>query len=107
MSLRAYSIMDSAVGFGPIDPGSNPGGPVLFFIPEGFAHGFLVLSKTVDFQYKVTNFYSKESEGGVIWNDSDIGVKWPIKKGIALSEKDKSWPYFIEIKSQLKKIWGK
>jgi len=79
----------------------------MFFIPQGFAHGFLVLSKTVDFQYKVTNFYSKESEGGIIWNDQDIGVKWPMKKGIILSEKDKNWPRFIEIKSQLKKIWGR
>ena len=79
----------------------------IFFIPQGFAHGFLALSKIVDFQYKASNFYSKESEGGIIWNDQDIGVKWPIKKGIVLSEKDKNLPHFAEIKSQLKKIWKK
>ena len=79
----------------------------MFFIPQGFAHGFLALGEIVDFQYKVSNFYSKKSEGGVIWNDQDIGVKWPIKKGIVLSERDEDWPHFTEIKSQLKKIWEK
>ena len=48
-----------------------------FYIPEGFAHGFLVLSDTAEFCYKCTDFYHPGDEGGIIWNDPDIGIKWP------------------------------
>ncbi len=58
-----------------------------FFIPPGFAHGFLVLSETALFHYKCTEFYSPKDELTVQWNDPDIGIKWPIKEPI-LSEKD-------------------
>ncbi|WP_315073091.1 dTDP-4-dehydrorhamnose 3,5-epimerase [uncultured Clostridium sp.] len=63
-----------------------------FYIPEGFAHGFLVLSDEAIFNYKCTNFYAPEYEGGIIWNDPDINIKWPINKveNIILSEKDKA-----------------
>lgn len=63
-----------------------------FYIPEGFAHGFLVLSDEAVFNYKCTNFYAPEYEEGIIWNDSDINIKWPIDKveNIILSEKDKA-----------------
>ncbi|EHI98567.1 MULTISPECIES: dTDP-4-dehydrorhamnose 3,5-epimerase [unclassified Clostridium] len=63
-----------------------------FYIPEGFAHGFLVLSDEAIFNYKCTNFYAPEYEEGIIWNDSDINIKWPIDKveNIILSEKDKA-----------------
>jgi dTDP-4-dehydrorhamnose 3,5-epimerase len=50
------------------------------YIPVGFAHGFCVLSKTAEFLYKVSEYYSAEKEKGVIWNDPDIGVKWPTSK---------------------------
>jgi len=79
----------------------------MFFIPKGFAHGFLTLSDIVDFQYKVSNFYSKESEGGVVWNDPTINIKWPIKTEIILLEKDRILPQLEEVKEQLKKIWKK
>lgn len=62
-----------------------------FYIPEGFAHGFLVLSDEVVFNYKCTNFYAPEYEQGILWNDSDLGIKWPLGKveEVLLSEKDK------------------
>lgn len=66
-----------------------------FFIPDGFAHGFLVLSDTAVFAYKCTDFYHPEDEGGIIWNDSAIGVKWPdLGMDYLLSEKDAKLPVF-------------
>jgi dTDP-4-dehydrorhamnose 3,5-epimerase len=64
-----------------------------FYVPEGFAHGFLVLSDEAEFTYKCTNFYDAEDEGGILWNDPDIGIDWPIKNinDVVLSEKDKNW----------------
>ena len=64
-----------------------------FYIPEGFAHGFLVLSDEAEFAYKCTDFYHPGDEGGIIWNDPDIGVEWPIEEGmkIIVSEKDSKW----------------
>ena len=64
-----------------------------FYIPEGFAHGFLVLSERAEFAYKCTDFYHPGDEGGLIYNDPDIGVKWPIAPDmqLILSEKDKKW----------------
>ena len=58
------------------------------FIPKGFAHGFLVLSEFAEFCYKVTDFWHPNDEGGIMWNDEEIGVKWPTVDGIILSEKD-------------------
>ena len=72
----------------------------MFFIPTGFAHGFCVLSKTADFLYKCTNFYSKESEGGVLWNDPNINIPWPIETPI-LSSKDQSWPLLKDLSPAL------
>lgn len=67
-----------------------------FYIPEGFAHGFLVLSETATFQYKCTNYYAPEYEGGILWNDPDIGIVWPLEgvEEVILSEKDKGQPTF-------------
>ena len=61
-----------------------------FYIPEGFAHGFLVLSDHAIFNYKCTDFYCPEGEGGVLWNDPDIGIEWPLDgiDNIILSEKE-------------------
>ncbi|HAT7502870.1 dTDP-4-dehydrorhamnose 3,5-epimerase [Citrobacter braakii] len=58
------------------------------WIPEGFAHGFLVLSDTAEFVYKTTNFYKKNSEAGIKWNDPDININWPTDGLVVLSEKD-------------------
>ena len=71
-----------------------------FFIPKDFAHGFLVLSDTAEFVYKVDDFYHPDNEGGLMWNDKDIGIRWPIPEGleIKLSEKDKTHPPFCEFK---------
>lgn len=81
-----------------------------FYISEGFAHGFLVLSETAEFCYKVTDFYHPGDEGGLAWNDPAIGVKWPEVVGeyrgnasaqgyalsdgtkLILSDKDQKWP---------------
>lgn len=62
-----------------------------FYIPEGFAHGFLVLSDEAEFVYKCTDFYHPEYDGGIMWNDPDIGIKWPLDgiDEVILSEKDK------------------
>lgn len=67
-----------------------------FYIPEGFAHGFLVLSEVAEFCYKCTDFYRPGDEGGMIWNDPEIGIAWPIPKGMELiiSEKDQKWKGF-------------
>lgn len=64
-----------------------------FFIPRGFAHGFLVLSDYAEFCYKVDDFFHPNDEGGIAYNDPTIGVKWPIEDDmrIILSEKDKAW----------------
>lgn len=60
-----------------------------FFVPRGFAHGFVVLSKDAIFQYKCDNYYAPESEGSIIWNDKTIGIDWQISvQDIILSEKD-------------------
>jgi dTDP-4-dehydrorhamnose 3,5-epimerase len=67
-----------------------------FYVPPGFAHGFLVLSETAVFAYKCTDFYYPEDEGGIIWNDSIIGIDWPeLGMDYLLSEKDKNLPGFV------------
>lgn len=62
-----------------------------FYVPEGFAHGFLVLSDEAEFTYKCTDYYHPEEEGGILWNDPDLGIEWPISADmeITTSEKDK------------------
>ena len=60
-----------------------------FMIPKGFAHGFVVLSETATFCYKCDELYHPGDEGGIIWNDPEIGIKWPINFDVILSEKDK------------------
>lgn len=64
-----------------------------FYIPEGFAHGFLVLSDEAEFAYKCTDFYHPGDECGLLWSDPEIGVDWPIEPGMELiiSDKDKKW----------------
>ena len=67
-----------------------------FFIPKNFAHGFVVLSEKAEFVYKCSDFYHPNDEGGLAWNDPEIGVEWPMPEGMTendliLSEKDKKW----------------
>ena len=65
-----------------------------FYVPEGFAHGFVVLSETATFVYKCTQLYDPTDEGGLMWNDPEIGINWQIPEGmeILLSDKDKKNP---------------
>lgn len=64
-----------------------------FLIPKGFAHGFLVLSDIAEFCYKCDDFYHANDEGGLIWNDPDIGVQWPeVDVPLNMSAKDLEWP---------------
>ena len=69
----------------------------MLWVPPGFAHGFLTLTEAL-VHYKVTKEYNKDSEGGLIWNDSDINVKWPLMNP-NLSEKDTIWPGIKNFKS--------
>ena len=65
------------------------------FIPKGFAHGFLALSNTAEFFYKCDQYYNKEAEGGIIYDDPDLGINWEFPKNqLILSEKDKELPLF-------------
>lgn len=71
-----------------------------FFIPKNFAHGFLVLSDEAEFVYKCDDVYHPEEEGGLIWNDPDVGIEWPITDDmeIKLSDKDKLHPGIKDLK---------
>lgn len=67
-----------------------------FFVPKNFAHGFIVLSDYAEFCYKVTDFYHPNDEGGILWNDPEIGIDWPMPEGmteadLTLSDKDRGW----------------
>ncbi len=72
-----------------------------FFVPKNFAHGFLVLSDYAEFCYKCTDFYHPGDEGGIMYNDPDIGVEWPIPAGmeLILSERDTKWGGLKELRS--------
>ncbi len=67
-----------------------------FFVPEGFAHGFCVLSDTAFVVYKCSDFYAPESEKGILWSDPDIGIDWPVKEPL-LSPKDIQFPCLKDI----------
>ncbi|MBQ6219788.1 MAG: dTDP-4-dehydrorhamnose 3,5-epimerase [Methanosphaera sp.] len=72
-----------------------------FYIPEGFAHGFVVLSDSAEFTYKCTDFYKADDEGGIQWDDPEIGIDWPIEDidELLLSEKDQKWKPLSETKT--------
>lgn len=73
-----------------------------FFVPRGFAHGFLVLSDTATFFYKCDNFYNKESEGGIIYNDPKLNIDWQLStENLIISEKDTHLPTL----ENAKKAW--
>ena len=75
----------------------------MFYIPEGFAHGFYVLSDTAEFAYKCTDFYHPNDEGGLYFDDPEIGVEWPMPEGMTkedliISEKDHKWGGIKDLK---------
>lgn len=70
----------------------------MFYIPVGFAHGFLTLENQTIFTYKCGNYYNKASEAGIMWNDPEIGIDWGIKKPL-VSEKDQVNEHFLNFKS--------
>ncbi|MCL2417246.1 MAG: dTDP-4-dehydrorhamnose 3,5-epimerase [Bacteroidales bacterium] len=70
----------------------------MFYVPEGFAHGFLTLEENTIFSYKCSQFYNKESEGALLWNDETLAINWSTEHPI-LSEKDKIAPKFSEFQS--------
>ena len=109
VSCSVGSVYDVAVD---VDPESDTFGKYVgvelndenhrqLWIPPGYAHGFCVLSETADFQYKCTDFYFPEDEGGLIWNDPDVGIPWPIENP-ALSDKDRNLPSLSEIQKAFK-----
>lgn len=60
----------------------------MFWLPRGFAHGFLVLSESADFLYKATDFYAPQHERTILWNDPNIGIEWPLEGDVVISAKD-------------------
>lgn len=68
------------------------------FVPVGFAHGFCVLSETAEVAYMVTDDYSPEHEDGLIWNDPDLAIPWPIENPI-VAKRDQEWPRFSAIEA--------
>ena len=73
-----------------------------FYVPEGFAHGFLVVSEEAIFTYKCTDYYAPEYDSGVLWNDPDIGIEWPLEgiDEVLLSDKDKKQQTLKEFKQK-------
>ena len=73
------------------------------FVPEGFAHGFVVLEDDTDFTYKVSDYWDPESEGGIRWNDPELNIKWPLNeysiKEPIINKRDASWPLLSEFDS--------
>ena len=69
------------------------------WVPPGYAHGFCVLSETADFQYKCTDYYDPSDEGGVIWNDPDVAIEWPITHP-SLSSKDALLPTLTQLNAK-------
>jgi dTDP-4-dehydrorhamnose 3,5-epimerase len=69
----------------------------IFWVPEGFAHGFLVLSDRAEFLYKTTNYYYPQYEKTILWNDADLGIDWPLKTPPILSPKDQAGQPFKSV----------
>ena len=70
---------------------------IQFWVPPGFAHGFVVLSETADFEYKCTDYYDTSDEGSILWNDPDLNIPWPIDDPI-LSYKDTNAEKLVDLK---------
>ncbi len=76
-----------------------------FFIPEGFAHGFSVLSETATFTYKCGDLYAPECEGGILWSDPDLAIDWNVTSPI-LSDKDEKYPRLRDIPEEKLPVFG-
>ena len=81
---------------------------MMLYVPEGFAHGFLVLSSLAEFEYKLSDFYHPEDESGIPWDDPDIGIDWPISSDmkVLVNQRDANHPRFssgIVLKKKIKK----
>jgi len=107
VSCPKGAVFDVAVD---IDPNSTTYGQYVgveltgenhkqMWVPPGYAHGFCVLSETADFQYKCTDYYDPNDEGGVIWNDPDVAIEWPVAHP-SLSSKDALLPSLKELAHQ-------
>lgn len=100
----AVDLRDGSKTFGKwygvvLDPASKK----MFYIPEGFAHGFLVMTDEATFNYKCTDVYTPGDEGGIMWNDPDVGIKWPtIDKELIISDKDKKHPLLKDLDFKFK-----
>ncbi|MEE8117921.1 MAG: dTDP-4-dehydrorhamnose 3,5-epimerase [Gammaproteobacteria bacterium] len=95
----AVDIRKSSASFGKwVGAELNDENNFQMWVPEGFAHGFLVLSHTADVAYKCSDFYASQHERGIAWNDSEIGIEWPLAKGVSplLSDKDRQAPALAE-----------
>lgn len=77
-----------------------------FYVPQGFAHGFLVLSETAEFTYKCTDVYTPSVEGGIRWDDPDIGIQWPLEGQPALSSKDAVLPFLKDMDFSFFERWN-
>ena len=106
VSCSAGTVFDVAVD---VDPASKTFGQYVgvelsadnhrqLWIPPGYAHGFCVLSEFADFQYKCTDLYFPDDEGGLIWNDPEVGIAWPVESP-TLSDKDLALPSLADIRS--------
>ncbi|MEH6482686.1 MULTISPECIES: dTDP-4-dehydrorhamnose 3,5-epimerase [Pseudomonas] len=101
------SVYDVAVDINPDSPTCgqyvgvelNDENHLQLWVPPGYAHGFCVLSEVADFQYKCTELYFPEDEGGLIWNDADVSIPWPIESP-QLSAKDKINPTLQQLLNQ-------
>ena len=99
-------VFDVAVDINPASPTFGTWVGVLlsdvnqrqFWVPPGYAHGFVVLSDIADFEYKCTDYYDPSDEIGLIWNDPDVGIDWPIKDP-QLSAKDQTLPTLAELRA--------
>lgn len=75
------------------------------FVPAGLAHGYCTLTETVHVIYKVSEFYAPVCEGGVAWDDIDLGIDWPVEPGAAsLNERDRNWPRLSEFQTPF--VWA-
>ena len=77
----------------------------MLYIPRGFAHGFITMTEDVEVQYKADNYYAPECDGNIRWDDSDIGISWPLQPSI-LSEKDAKAPSLKERMDSLNFVYG-
>ena len=107
VQVIAGEIFDVAVDIRPGSPGFGKWTGIILsgenkrqvFIPEGFAHGFCVLSEIAYFSYKCSDFYAPGDEGGLLWSDPGIGIQWPVKDAI-ISEKDRYYPLLADLVSE-------